>query len=352
MKVAIDAQQTVGTATGIGEYVRGLLAALPSAGVDAVALRAPGFDSWRFDRRVVWDQALLPLAALRSGAQLLHCTSGSVPALAPLPVVVTVHDVAWLRTQLQARSYARWYFGRFSARRWRTARAVIVDSAFSRDELLACTDVDPQRVAVVHPGVDAAFGRIVRSADADPVLLAVGTIERRKNIAVVIEALPALRTGRLVCVGPPTPYQAECAALAARLGVIDRVEFRGYVPREDLLALYARSAVAVVPSHYEGFGYAAAQALCAGLPLLAARSSSLVEVVNGAAPLLDPGDPRAWAEALSSLVGDRAAAEERARSARARSIARFGWESSAAGTAAVYRTALGSLVNRRARAAG
>ena len=65
MKVALDAQQTVGTATGIGEYVRGLLAALPGTGVDAIALRAPGFDPWRFDRRAVWDQVLLPLAALR-----------------------------------------------------------------------------------------------------------------------------------------------------------------------------------------------------------------------------------------------------------------------------------------------
>ena len=351
MKVAIDAQQTIGTATGIGEYVRGLLTALPGAGVEALALRAPGFDPWRFDRRVVWDQALLPFAALRSGAQLLHCTSGSVPVLSPLPVVVTVHDVAWLRTQEHARSYARWYFGRFSARRWRTACAVIVDSAFSRDELLACTEVDPQRVAVVHPGVDAAFGRIVRTADSGPVLLAVGTVERRKNIAVVIEALPSV-PARLVCVGPPTPYQAECAALARRLGVSDRVEFRGYVGRDALLELYARSALAVVPSRYEGFGYAAAQALCAGLPLLAARSSSLVEVVNGAAPLLDPDDARAWAEGLLAFFADRAAAEERARAARARSIARFGWENSAGATAAVYRSALESLVNRRARAAG
>lgn len=352
MKVAIDAQQTVGTATGIGEYVRGLLTALPGAGVEPLPLRALGFDPWRFDRRVAWDQALLPLAALRSGAQLLHCTSGSVPVLSPLPVVVTVHDVAWLRTQGHTRSYARWYFGRFSARRWRTAHAVIVDSAFSRDELLACTEVEPQRVAVVHPGVDAAFGRVIRTPRADPVLLAVGTVERRKNIAVAIEALPSLPGARLVCVGPPTPYQAECSALARRLGVGDRVEFRGYVPREELLGLYATSALAVVPSRYEGFGYAAAQALCAGLPLVAARSSSLVEVVNGAAPLLDPDDSHAWVDAISAFCADRAAADARARSARAQSIARFGWENSAGATAAVYRSALASLVNRRARAAG
>ncbi|MGH7682989.1 MAG: hypothetical protein ACREMT_01485, partial [Vulcanimicrobiaceae bacterium] len=119
MRVAIDAQQTVGTATGIGAYCRGLLAALPQAGIDAIALKATGFDPWRFDRRVIWDQVLLPLQAARSGARLLHCTSASVPLASPLPVVATIHDVAWLRgAQAHAPSYARWYFGAFSAKRW------------------------------------------------------------------------------------------------------------------------------------------------------------------------------------------------------------------------------------------
>ncbi|MBV8222175.1 MAG: glycosyltransferase, partial [Candidatus Eremiobacteraeota bacterium] len=225
MKVAIDAQQTVGTATGIGEYVRGLLATLPQTGIDLVALRAPRVNPWRFDRRVLWDQVLLPIAALRSGADLLHCTSGSVPSASPLPTVVTVHDVAWLRAQRHAPAYARWYFGRFTSARWRSVRAIIVDSTFTRDELIACTHVDPAGIAVVHPGVAAAFGGVVRVPDARPMLLAVGTVEPRKNVAVVIRALVRLPNVDLLCVGPPTTYQDECAALAARLGVAERVRF-------------------------------------------------------------------------------------------------------------------------------
>ena len=340
MKVALDAQQTVGTATGIGEYVRGLLGALPETGIEPVPLRAPAYDPWRFDRRVVWDQALLPFAALRSGAALLHCTSGSVPLAAPLPIVVTVHDLAWLRAQEHAPFYARWYFGRFSMRRWRSVRAVIADSAFTRDELLAATTLEPARVAVVHPGVDPAFGIRPRIPDFAPTLLAVGTVERRKNLAVAIQALAALPGVRLLAVGPRTPYQDECRALAERLGVAERVAFKGYVARDALLELYARATLAVVPSRYEGFGYGAAQALCAGIPLLAARSSSLVEVVGDEAPLLPPDDPAAWIEGCRAILDARDEAERHAQGARSSALARFSWAASAAATASIYRRAL------------
>jgi len=340
-RVAIDSQQTVGTATGIGAYTRGLLDALPAAGIGAVPLRMPRYDPWRFDRRVIWDQVLLPLCALGSGTQLLHCTSGSVPLVASLPIVVTVHDVAWLRgIQAHAPSYARWYFGPFSARRWRQARCVIVDSHFTRDELLTFVELDPARVVVVHPGVDAVFGQIARRPGSGPVVLCVGTVERRKNAAVVIEALASIPGAALVCVGPATPYQAECEALAERLGMTSRIRFAGYLEPRELLELYATATLAVAPSRYEGFGYAAAQALCAGIPLIAARSSSLIEVVQGDAPLLPPDGVDAWADAMRGIIDAQAGANQRAADVRAGAITRFSWQRAAAETAAVYRNAV------------
>jgi glycosyltransferase involved in cell wall biosynthesis len=299
------------------------------------------YDPWRFDRRVVWDQVLLPLAAARSDARLLHCTSGSVPLLSPLPVVVTVHDVAWLRgVQAHTPSYARWYFGPFSAQRWRKARAVIVDSHFTRDELLAFVPLDPARIVVVHPGVDGVFAQVVRRPAGTQTILCVGTVERRKNAATVIEALARIPHARLICAGPPTPYQAECEALAQRLGVAHRVEFAGYVEPERLLELYATSSLAVAPSRYEGFGYAAAQALCAGIPLVAAHSSSLIEVVQNDAPLLAPDDLSAWSDAIRAILDAQDHANQRAAEVRPGALARFAWNRAAAETTAVYRQAL------------
>ena len=343
MRVAIDAQLTVGSATGIGEYVQGLIGALQATDVEVAVLREPRLDPWRFDRRLIWDQVLLPLSASRSHADLLHCTSGTMPVVRGLPSVITVHDVAWLRSQEHARAYARYYFGEFSAGRYKHAARVIVDSSFSRDELLACTRVDAACVDVVHPGVASDYFSVVRARENHPFILAVGTIERRKNLEVLIRALAGLdREVHLVVVGPGTAYEAHCREIATQLNVADRIDWRGYVPRSALLDLFARTAVVAVPSFYEGFGYAAAQALCAGTPVIVSDAPSLVEVVDGRAPALPAEDPRAWTERLRAVISDGDAAENHAREIRDDAITRFNWRLCAAQTCEVYEKALGA----------
>jgi glycosyltransferase involved in cell wall biosynthesis len=340
VRVALDAQLAVGTATGIGEYARGLSGALRDAGIDVVTLARTSFDPWRFDRRVVWDQLLMPLAARGARADLLHCASGTMPLVRPAPIVVTVHDVAWLRVQAHARPYARYYFGGLALHQYQHARRVLVDSAFSAHELTALGAIDPSRIDVVYPGVAADIAAIARRPDANPFVLVAATVEPRKNLAVVIRALPDLPNLRLVSTGPTTPYRAECERLAHALGVASRVEFRGYVPRPELLDLYARAAAVAVPSIYEGFGYGAAWALCAGTPLVAANTSSLPEVVGAWAPLLPPHDVSAWTAALTAILQDRAAAEHRAAAARPAAILRFAWPTAAKSAIESYRRAL------------
>ncbi len=341
MIVGLDTQLAVGTATGIGVYQRGLLAALRAGGVvDVRALAEPRLDPWRFDRRVMWDQVLLPLAARRAKSEVLHCTSGTMPFVVGVPVVATVHDVAWLRVQEHVRPYARWYFGRYQAARYRTARVVLVDSAFSRDEYLELVGGDPALVRVAYPGVDPVFRGIVRAPAAEPVILCVGTVEKRKNLAIAIEALAHVPAARLVVVGPPTPYLDLCRALAADRGVADRVAFRGFVTTEELHALYATAWAAVVPSRYEGFGYGAAQAMCAGVPVLAGRGSSLTEVVADPAALLDPDDAEAWSAALAAILAAPATAFARAEERRDAAFARFGWAAAAAIAETAYADAL------------
>lgn len=341
MKIAIDAQLTVGTATGIGEYVTGLVSALRDRDVDVVELLEPNLDPWRFDRRVFWDQILLPQRARQSGADILHCASGTVPLTASLPTVVTVHDVAWLRVQAHARPYARYYFGHFALERYRRAGALVVDSQFSRDEVLGVmNDLDPQRVRVVYPGVASDFATLARGVGDRRTILVVGTVERRKNLELIVRALPFLEGARLVSVGPPTPYQDECAKLAEQLDVRERVEFRGYVSRDQLLALYGSCAVLAMPSRYEGFGYGAAQALCAGTPCITSDVSSLPEIIGSDARMLPIDHIAPWVEALgSALRGDD---DERARIVRGSAIERFSWSHSAKSLIEVYKSALES----------
>ena len=340
MRVAIDMQLALGTATGIGEYVQGLAQALRSQGVDVVLLCEPKLDPWRFDRRVRWDQLALPQRARASRADVLHCASGTMPLRAPLPVAVTVHDVAWLKVQRHARGYARWYFGAFTLQRYRQAAAIAVDSAFSRRELLEVVNVPQERVRVVYPGVADDFCRLRRTPSGERVIFVPGTVERRKNLEVLIRALPALEGAHVVSVGPPTPYQSACERLAQQLGVHDRVTFRGYVERETLLGLYATCALVAVPSTYEGFGYAAAQALCAGVPVLVSDRSSLPEVVQTSAPIVPADDVAAWTSAIKAIFDDEPKANAHAASQRASAISRFSWSTSACHMLSVYEFAL------------
>jgi glycosyltransferase involved in cell wall biosynthesis len=329
----------VKVATGIGEYVRGLVAALRAIGIEVVELSEPSLDPWRFDRRVFWDQILLPQRTRQSAPDLLHCASGTVPLGLKVPFVVTVHDVAWLRVQAHARPYARYYFGRFSVDRYRNASVIAVDSAFSRNELLeVMPGLDPERVRVVYPGVAEDFCALDRKAGDGKTILVVGTVERRKNLEAVIRALPFLENAHVVSVGPSTPYLDECAALARELGVEARVDFHGYVAREELLELYQTAAVVAMPSRYEGFGYAAAQGLCAGVPVVVSDSSSLPEIVGDAGRVVELDSTQALVSALSAaLAGED---DARAASMREASIERFAWRKSAEDMRAVYDLAL------------
>ena len=341
MIAALDMQLAVGSATGIGEYVRGLAPALREAGIAVVELREPALDPWRFDRRVAWDQLLLPRLARKSGADLLHCASGTMPLHAPLPVVVTVHDVAWLKVQHHARAYARYYFGSFALSRYKHAAAIAVDSAFSRDELLGVLAVPPDRVRVVYPGVASDYCTLERRPSGELTILVPGTVERRKNLEVLVRALPSLPAdARVVSVGPATPYLEECERLAARLGVRERIEFRGYVERSELLDLYAECALVAVPSRYEGFGYAAAQALCAGTPVIVSDAASLPEVAGTSGAVAAAQDERQWALLLEQLLRDPQSAQERASACRSAAVERFSWHASAAAMRGVYETAL------------
>ncbi|MDQ2662647.1 MAG: glycosyltransferase family 4 protein [Candidatus Eremiobacteraeota bacterium] len=344
MKVALDAQMTVGTATGIGEYARGLTDALRTIGVDVRPLANTHVDPWRFDRRLFWDQVVLPSMARASGADLLHCASGTMPLWRPIPCVVTVHDVAWLRVQAHARKYARWYFGTFALSQYAKALRIIVDSTFSREELLDVVAVEPERVRVVYPGVAAEFAGLIRRPGGKRTIFVPGTLERRKNFEVLLRALVRMPQARVLSAGPFTAYKNECLALAGELGVVDRVRFLGYVPRETLLDLYATADAVAVPSRYEGFGYAAAQALCAGTPVVVADASSLPEIVTDWAPVVGVDDVDAWCGALGRILDEPQAAQERADKVRHPAIERFAWGASARAMRGVYAEALS--VNR------
>ncbi len=119
-----------------------------------------------------------------------------MPGILGLPIVVTVHDLAWHEVQAHAPAYARYYFGRFSLQQYRKAASIVVDSDFSRKALLRLlSDFEAARVHVVYPGVAADFCGIVRRDGDGRTILVVGTVERRKNLEVLVRATCAVTGG-------------------------------------------------------------------------------------------------------------------------------------------------------------
>jgi glycosyltransferase involved in cell wall biosynthesis len=147
---------------------------------------------------------------------------------------------------------------------------------------------------------------------------------------------PSLPQHQLVLVGDLGWKYEEVLAEARSPGLQGRVLLPGYVPEEDLPLLYTHALAFVYPSLYEGFGFPVVEAMACGTPVLTSRSSSLTEIAEGAAVLVDPRSEAQMADAFVALAGD-ASLRERLREQGLARAATFTWERTARETVEAYR---------------
>jgi glycosyltransferase involved in cell wall biosynthesis len=294
----------------------------------------------------------LPVELLPMRLDLLHAPDMVLPWAWRGPTVVTVHDLAFLRRpELLTAESARYYAG--VRRSLRVAGRIIAVSEHTRREILALCEVDPDRLRVIpnaiHPryrqaGDPEADRRIAERYGLDgSFLLFVSTIEPRKNILTLLEAYRrVLDEGReipLTLVGAEGWHSEPVHAAVRRLGLEGRARFLGFVPDEELAALYRRASLLAHPAVDEGFGLTPAEAMAAGTPVLVSRAGSLPEVVGQAGILLPPEDAAAWAAAIGRLLDDPALAADLAARGPVQ-VASLTRRSMARATLAVYREVL------------
>jgi glycosyltransferase involved in cell wall biosynthesis len=170
----------------------------------------------------------------------------------------------------------------------------------------------------------------------------VGTLEPRKNLAIALRAFARMAAEvpgqRFLLVGQRGWKCDDVFAEAARPGLAGRVRFLDYVPEEDLPLLYTHATALVYPSLYEGFGFPVVEAMACGAPVLTSRSSSLAEIGEGAALIVDPRDETEMADALRRLATDAALRDDLRVRGRQRARA-YSWERTARETVAAYRDA-------------
>ncbi|MFQ6057989.1 MAG: glycosyltransferase family 4 protein [Anaerolineae bacterium] len=286
---------------------------------------------------------------------LFHATEHLLPRLKGARTVLTVHDLIFLLFPEYHLPLNKWFLNRFMPLFVRRADAIIAVSQCTKDDLMHYYAVPSEKITVVYEGVDARF-QPVTDPDAlarmraryglpERYVLCVSTIEPRKNLATLLEAYQALREGgsgfKLVIVGRKGWLYEGFFRRLHELGLEGEVVLLGFVPDEDLPALYSAADLFVFPSLYEGFGLPPLEAMACGTPVIASNTSSLPEVVGEAGILIDPHHVGGLVEAMERVLMDEPLrAEMRAKGLeRAR---RFMWGRAAAMTLEVYRSVLGS----------
>jgi alpha-1,3-rhamnosyl/mannosyltransferase len=343
---------------GVARYCRDLRLALERRGdVDLRPVKAPAVPAGvplarpvdAMVRELAWYPVGLGAWAFRIHPGLIHCTGPLVPLWCPAPWVMTVHDLLPLsHPQLFTRANAS-HFRYLVARRARRAHRILVGSVHVRDEVVATLGVQIERISVTPWGVDARFRprgdgqdelRARLGIPPGPFLLAVGTLEPRKNLRTLLRAFAEVRRRgspcSLVVVGGAGWRAADIEADLGRAST--EVVRTGYVGDDDLVVLYSACACFVFPSLHEGFGFPILEAMACGAPVVCSDRSSLPEVAGQAALLVDPLDAGAIADAIEAVLRD----PERAARMRAAGLAHsasFSWQRCAELTVEAYRAA-------------
>jgi len=273
-----------------------------------------------------------------------------------IPLLTTIHHpITWDRDIALAHAQSwqqrllirRWHsFLRMQTRVARRLEHVVTVSERSRNDICQAFGIPRARVHVVHNGIDSRTFRpepdiarnpwqLITTASADQPLK--GTQHLIPAFAELCRQYPKLR---LTFVGRPKPG-GTTEQLIERLGVRNRIHFVYGISAEDIRALYAGAAVAVVPSEYEGFGLPAGEAMACGTPVVSTDGGALPEVVGDSGRIVPAGNPQALATAISELLKDPTARAELGRRGRQRIEENFSWDRAARRMTQLYHQVLG-----------
>jgi len=292
---------------------------------------------------LMWSQARLPLALAWRSFDVTHVPGHRVPWVTGGRLIATIYDLVFLKFPETLRSLHRHRLVWYTRQAVHRASHLITISETTKRAVCEAYEINPARVDVVYPGVDHATFRpdVARTKRSTPYVLAVGTLQPRKNHVMLIRAFKQLCARRrdpieLLIAGQRGWMWEPIEEEARKPPFADRVHLLGYVADEQLPSLYAGAELVAIPSFYEGFGLPLLEAMACGAPLIAANIPAFSEATADAALMLDPHDTEAWMEGMLELLGSN----ERHQQLREKGLARarqFSWERTARETLAIYR---------------
>jgi glycosyltransferase involved in cell wall biosynthesis len=369
MRIAFDLRRIRNP--GIGRYMKCLVEAILKQQTehDYLLLLPPDADDVISARSVnltrvvprsryysVSEQIELPRILRKHKVDLLHAPHFLLPVSRPCPAVVTIHDVIYLACpQDLPSSRGRLYYNAMMRTSARLATRIITDSVFSKDEIVRYLHVDPAKISVIYPAVDAVLAAISdpdclqavlsRHGIDNDFIFYTGICKPRKNHAGLMTAfqyfLACGGDAQLVIAGPLGDGERQLRNLAADLRIAKRVIFTGYIEDSELCALYTAARVYACPSLYEGFGFTVLEAMACGTPVVCSSTASLPEVAGDAALYADANNPEAFGEALYRACTDEGLRRELTDQGH-NNLQRFSWERAAESCLQTYEDATGS----------
>jgi glycosyltransferase involved in cell wall biosynthesis len=308
------------------------------------------------------DHVVFPIFLRGLRPDLVHIPLNRVPLLMIRPYVVTIHDMANLYFDEDATSPFRMQLRRFRFRRGlvRANRVIAVSDATRRD-VENQMGVPPNRIRRVYNAPDPGFmsgdatdpgtrQRILERYQINyPFLLYAGNIRRHKNVPRLVEAFAVLREElsghptyselRLVIIGDTISQYPAVRQAVIKSKMEQVVRFLGFVPFETLRCFYESAAAFVFPSRYEGFGLPPLEAMACGAPVVTSNVSSLPEVVDDAAMLVNPENVFEIARGIREVLVNNELRQDLIRRGR-RQAARFSWETTARQVLEIYNEAV------------
>ncbi|MCX4334936.1 MAG: glycosyltransferase family 1 protein [Bacteroidales bacterium] len=340
MRIAFDGKKAAKNKAGLGNYSRFIIRCMAErypdcqfdvyvgANKDSVLLsslkRLPNVNICRPTHPLLkysytlWSLFGIPYELKKRKTDIYHGLSNELPwniaRAGDTGSVVTIHDLIFL-TFPHTYSWADRHIYNIKFRKaCRIADRIISVSRFTATEIVKHYFTPKEKISLAYQGCDWSFREkcskgfkdLVRERYSLPssYILSVGTIEERKNTALLVKALQHIDNIDVVLVGKRTRYTEYVERTAAECGVSDRVHILSGVDFKELPAVYQMASAFVYPSRIEGFGIPVLEALCSGIPVIAASGSCLEEAGGDAALYVDPDDDRQLAEYLKTVLAD------------------------------------------------
>jgi glycosyltransferase involved in cell wall biosynthesis len=370
--IYIDVSAAINSRAGLGRYTRSLTDALLNeldtpptlfynrtgsaraipewAGVPQRSIRL-GYKPWRM-LALIGQLLRLSYRPLMPGISVLHATEHLLTPLGSVPTVMTVHDLIYKLFPQHHKRLNYWFLNAAMPLFVRRANAIIVVSQATKNDLIRHYGTPDHKITVVHEAAAPHF-RVVPNSEVERVrasydlperfLLSVGTIEPRKNLSRLVESLKQLRQDdrhlQLIVVGAKGWLTGEFFNRIEELDQTDAVRLLGYVPDDDLPAIFRAATVYVMASVYEGAGLPVLEAMACGAPVVSSRESSMPELGADVPRYFNPYDVNHMTDVIGMVVNSESLRAEMAAAGPERA-ARFSWERAARETIAVYRSVM------------